>query len=69
MKSISAPNFVVTTKSTDITFATDANTRFKDGINQLSDLKVGDIVEVDGITKTDGTKLATKVEREGGSQR
>jgi Domain of unknown function (DUF5666) len=67
VKSISAPNFVVTTKSTDITFATDANTRFKDGINQLSDLKVGDIVEVDGITKTDGTKLATKVEREGGS--
>jgi hypothetical protein len=67
VKSISAPSFVVTTKSTDITFATDANTKFKDGINQLSDLKVGDIVEVDGITKTDGTKLATKVEREGGS--
>ena len=42
-----------------------ANTRFKDGITQLSDLKVGDIVEVDGITKSDGTKLATKVEREG----
>lgn len=66
VKSISAPNFTVTTKSTDITFATDTNTKFKDGINQLSDLKVGDIVEVDGITKTDGTKLATKVEREGG---
>ena len=65
VKSISAPNFTVTTKSTDITFATDANTRFKDGITQLSDLKVGDIVEVDGITKSDGTKLATKVEREG----
>jgi hypothetical protein len=66
VKSISAPNFTITTKSTDITFATDANTRFKDGITQLSDLKVGDIVEVDGITKSDGTKLATKVEREGG---
>jgi hypothetical protein len=66
VKSISAPNFTLTTKSTDITFATDANTRFKDGIAQLSDLKVGDIVEVDGITKSDGTKLATKVEREGG---
>jgi hypothetical protein len=64
VKSISAPNFTITTKSTDITFATDANTRFKDGITQLSDLKVGDIVEVDGITKSDGTKLATKVERE-----
>jgi hypothetical protein len=66
VKSISAPSFTVTTKTTDITFATDANTRFKDGITQLSDLKVGDIVEVDGITKSDGTKLATKVEREGG---
>jgi uncharacterized protein DUF5666 len=66
VKSISAPNFTVTTKSADITFATDSNTRFKDGITQLSDLKVGDIVEVDGITKSDGTKLATKVEREGG---
>ena len=65
VKSIGAPNFTVTTKTTDITFATDANTRFKDGITQLSDLKVGDIVEVDGITKSDGTKLATKVEREG----
>jgi Domain of unknown function (DUF5666) len=66
VKSISAPNFTITTKSTDITFATDANTRFKDGITQLSDLKVGDIVEVDGITKSDGSHLATKVEREGG---
>ena len=66
VKSISAPNFTITTNSTDITFATDSSTRFKDGINQLSDLKVGDIVEVDGITKSDGTKLATKIEREGG---
>jgi len=66
VKSISAPNFTVTTRSTDITFATDSNTRFKDGITQLSDLKVGDIVEVDAITKSDGSHLATKVEREGG---
>jgi uncharacterized protein DUF5666 len=66
VKSISAPSFTVTTNSTDITVATDSNTQFKDGITQLSDLKVGDIVEVEGITKSDGTKLATKVEREGG---
>jgi hypothetical protein len=66
VKSITAPNFTVTTNSTDITFATDANTRFKDGITQLSDLKVGDIVEVDAVTKSDGSHLATKVEREGG---
>jgi hypothetical protein len=65
VKSISAPNFTITTNTTDITFATDANTKFKDGITQLSDLKVGDIVEVDAITKSEGTELATKVEREG----
>jgi hypothetical protein len=62
---ISAPNFTIQTRSSTITFATDSNTRFKDGISQLSDLKVNDIVEVDGVTKSDGTKLATKVEREG----
>jgi hypothetical protein len=65
VKAITAPSFTVTTRTTDITFATDASTKFKDGITQLSDLKVGDIVEVDGITKADGSKLATKVEREG----
>ena len=64
---ITAPNFTIDTGSATITFATDANTKFKDGITQLSDLKTGDIVEVDGITKSDGTKLATKVEREGSS--
>jgi len=62
---ITAPNFTIQTRSTTITFATDSNTRFHDGISQLSDLKVGDIVEVDGVTKSDGTKLATSVEREG----
>jgi hypothetical protein len=66
VKSINAPNFTVTTNSTDITFATDSNTQFKDGITSLSDLKVGDIVEVEGITKSDGSHLATKVEREEG---
>ncbi|MBZ5522411.1 MAG: DUF5666 domain-containing protein [Acidobacteriia bacterium] len=64
---ITAPNFTIQTKEATIVFATDSNTKFKDGITQLSDLKVGDIVEVDGTTKSDGTKLATKVEREGSS--
>jgi hypothetical protein len=62
---ITAPDFTIQTKSTTIMFVTDSNTRFRDGITQLSDLKVGDIVEVDGVTQPDGTKLATKVEREG----
>jgi hypothetical protein len=62
--SISAPNFTIQTNSTTITFATNSSTHFEDGITQLSDLKVGDIVEVDGVTQPDGSKLATKVERD-----
>ena len=60
---ITAPNFTIQTDQSTITFATDSNTRFE-GISSLSQLKVGDIVEVDGVTKSDGTKLATKVEVE-----
>jgi len=63
---INAPQFTVQTEAgASIVFTTDGNTRFKDGLTQLSDLKVGDIVEVDSTTQADGTKLATKVEREG----
>ncbi|HKD80259.1 MAG TPA: DUF5666 domain-containing protein [Candidatus Angelobacter sp.] len=64
VKSINAPNFTITTNSTDITFATDANTRFNDGLTSLANLKVGDVVEVDSVTQSDGSKLATKVEKE-----
>lgn len=64
---ITAPKFTIKTEAgASVDFATDANTQFKDGITKLADLKVGDIVEVDAKTQTDGTKLATKVEREGG---
>jgi Domain of unknown function (DUF5666)/Domain of unknown function (DUF4382) len=68
VKSINAPNFTITTSTTDITFATDANTKFNDGLNSLADLKVGDIVEVDSETNADGSKLATKIERECNNQ-
>ena len=62
---ITAPQFTIQTQAgASITFTTDANTRFKDGLTQLSDLKTGDIVEVRSTTQTDGTKLATRVERE-----
>jgi len=61
---ITAPNFTIQTNSTIITFATNSSTRFEEGISQLSDLKSGDIVEVDGVTQPDGSKLATKVERD-----
>jgi hypothetical protein len=64
---IAAPNFTIQTEAgASIQFATNSSTRFNDGITQLSDLKVGDIVEVDSVTQSDGSKLATKVEREGG---
>jgi Domain of unknown function (DUF5666) len=64
---INAPKFTVQTNAgASIDFTTDANTRFNDGLTQLSDLKVGDIVEVDAKTQSDGSHLATKVEREGG---
>lgn len=64
VSAINAPNFTVQNGQSTITFATDSTTQFTDGITSLSQLKVGDIVEVDGTTKPDGTKLATKVERE-----
>ncbi len=65
---IAAPNFTIQTEAgASITFATSSSTQFNDGITQLSDLKTGDIVEVDATTQSDGTKLATKVEREGSS--
>lgn len=64
VKSVTPPTFIITTNSGDVTFTTDSNTRFEDGISSLSDLKTGDVVEVSGVTQSDGTKLATKVERE-----
>jgi len=58
---VNAPNFTIQTNQSSITFATDSNTQFKDGITSLSNLAVGAIVEVDATSETDGTKLATKV--------
>jgi|SRR5215472_1283298 len=66
--SITAPNFTMQTQTTSLTFATNSNTVFAGGIAQLSDLKVGDIVEVDAFTKPDGTQLATQVEKESDHQ-
>jgi len=61
---INAPNFTINTGSTSITFVTNSSTNFNDGIKSLSDLSVGDVVEVDSQTQSDGTIVATKVERE-----
>lgn len=61
---VTPPNFTIQTEEATITFATNSSTIFSGGITQLTDLKTGDVVEVDGMTQPDGTKLATKVERE-----
>jgi hypothetical protein len=62
---VTAPNFTIQTESgSSITFATNSSTQFKDGLTAVTDLKTGDIVEVDAMTQPDGTNLATKVERE-----
>ena len=44
------------------TFTVDANTKFEDGISQFADLNPGMLVEVDAVTQSDGSLLATKVE-------
>ncbi|PYY05725.1 MAG: hypothetical protein DMG69_25860 [Acidobacteria bacterium] len=44
------------------TFTVDANTKFEDGIPQFADLNPGMLVEVDAVTQSDGSLLATKVE-------
>lgn len=60
------PTFTINTSSgSSLTFTVDSSTRFDgDGISSLAQLMVGAVVEVDGMTQTDGTKLATKVEAE-----
>ena len=65
--SVSAPNFTIQSSQAALPFVTDMYTQFTDGVAQFSDLKVGDIVEVDGMTRPDGTKYAAKVSRDGGA--
>jgi uncharacterized protein DUF5666 len=65
--SIASPDFTIQSSQAALPFVTDIYTQFTDGIAQLSDLKVGDIVEVDGMTRSDGTKYASKVSKDGGS--
>ena len=65
VQNVSAPNFTITTEDgMNVTFATDSNTMFSEGLTALTDMHVGDVVEVDAVTKSDGTKLATRVSRD-----
>jgi len=47
-----------------ITFTTDANTRFKDGITAFSQLVKGMVVSVESVTQANGDNLAREVESE-----
>jgi hypothetical protein len=64
--SVAAPKFTIqpAQAAQPVTFTTDSNTQFKDGITSLSQLTNGMIVSVDAVTQSDGTLLATKVESE-----
>lgn len=56
--------FTISTQSgSSLTFTVNSSTVFEgNGISSLAQLVVGAVVEVDGLTQPDGTKLATKVE-------
>jgi hypothetical protein len=64
--SANPPTFTITTHSgSSLTFTVNSNTRFDgDRLSGLAQLMVGAVVEVDGVTQADGSKLATKVEAE-----
>src|SRR5215813_3554171 len=60
----SPATFTINTRSgTSLTFTVNSSTRFE-GIGGLAQLMAGAVVEVDGMTQSDGTKVATKVEVE-----
>lgn len=63
IKSIAAPDFVLTTDSGDVTIHTDSSTGFKEKgkVKTFADLAVGDDAEVTGALQGDGSVNATKV--------
>jgi hypothetical protein len=62
---VAAPNFTISVEqsSQSLTFTTNSNTQFE-GVSGVSGLMNGMIVEVDSVTQSDGTHLATKVDVE-----
>jgi hypothetical protein len=63
---VSGNNFTITLggSGVQLTFATDANTEFKDGVSNAASL-MNQIVKVEGFTKPDGTLYAKEVEGRG----
>jgi hypothetical protein len=63
---VSGNNFTITLggSGVQLTFATDANTEFKDGVSNVGSL-MNQIVKVEGFTKPDGTLYAKEVEGRG----
>jgi uncharacterized protein DUF5666/uncharacterized protein DUF4382 len=62
---VAAPNFTISVEqsSQSLTFTTNSSTQFE-GVSGVSGLTNGMIVEVDSVTQSDGSHLATKVEVE-----
>jgi Domain of unknown function (DUF5666) len=63
VSTISGNNFVLNVgqSGAQLTFATDNTTQFSDGLTNLASA-LNQIVEVDGVTKSDGTLFAKKLE-------
>jgi len=63
VSSINGTNFVLNVgqSGAQLTFATDATTQFTDGLTTLASA-LNQIVEVEGVTKSDGTLFAKKLE-------
>lgn len=59
---VSGSNFTITVGAgVQLTFTTDANTEFKDGVTNVASL-INQIVKVEGFTKPDGSLYAKEVE-------
>jgi uncharacterized protein DUF5666 len=67
LMSISNSSFTLQTSQAAIPFLVSASTGYGGGSSQLSGFNVGDLVEVDGYTNSDGTKLASRITKDGGS--
>lgn len=68
LASISSSSFTLQTSQATIPFLVTVNTGYGGGgSSQLSGFNVGDIVEVDGVSNTDGSKFASKITRDGTS--
>ena len=67
LASISNSGFTLQTSQATIPFLVSVNTGYGGGGSQLSGFNVGDLVEVDGVTNSDGSKFASRISKDGGT--